>query len=112
VTAYAAVEVVVGLPLTLRGEEGTAAGAARSFADRLTAVVTPVRVRMVDERLSTVTAATSLRAVGVSSRQGRGTVDAAAAAVLLQAALDADRAARASAAARNQHERTDPRVEP
>lgn len=111
--AYAVVEVVVGLPLTLRGEEGAAAGAARSFADRLAPRVAPARVRMVDERLSTVTAATSLRAAGVSSREGRGKVDAAAAAVLLQAALDTDRAARASAAAeRKPHERTDPRVEP
>jgi putative holliday junction resolvase len=112
--AYAVVEVVVGLPLTLRGEEGAAAAAARSFGDRLVARVAPARVRFVDERLSTVTAAASLRASGVSTRQGRGTVDAAAAAVLLQAALDTDRAARASAAATDLHDpiADRPRVEP
>jgi putative Holliday junction resolvase len=114
VREYAAVEVVVGLPLTLRGEEGAAAAAARSFRDRLDPQVGPtVRVRMVDERLSTVTATTRMRAAGVSTRQGRGTVDAAAAAVLLQAALDADRAARASAAAaRDPHLPTDPGMTP
>jgi putative Holliday junction resolvase len=46
-------------------------------------------VRLVDERLSTVEATRGLRAAGVDSRAGRESVDAAAAVVILQHALDA-----------------------
>ncbi|RKS77747.1 putative Holliday junction resolvase [Motilibacter peucedani] len=89
VQEYDAVEVVVGLPLSLSGAEGAAAEAARAFAVRLARAVAPVPLRMVDERLSTVAAHRGLRAAGVTERQGRGRVDASAAAFLLQAALDA-----------------------
>jgi putative Holliday junction resolvase len=65
----------------------------RDYAARLAARVTPLPVRLFDERLSTVSAARDLRAAGVSSRKGRAVVDQAAAAVILQAALDAERAA-------------------
>src|SRR3954470_16259707 len=44
--------VVVGLPLTLAGEEGTQAQAARAFAERLAEAVA-VPVEMHDERLTT-----------------------------------------------------------
>ena len=44
--------VVVGLPLTLRGEEGEQAAAARAFAGRV-AKVAGVRVELHDERLTT-----------------------------------------------------------
>ena len=87
----AAVEVVVGLPRSLRNAEGTAAEAARAYAVRLAAAVAPVPVRMVDERLTTVEAARGLRAAGRDSKSARGVVDAAAAVVLLQSALDTER---------------------
>ncbi|MGH8824379.1 MAG: Holliday junction resolvase RuvX [Jiangellaceae bacterium] len=87
----AAIEVVVGLPRTLAGREGRAAQAARAYAGSLAARVTPCPVRLVDERLSTVIAARGMQAGGVSARKGRGTVDKAAAAVILQAALDIER---------------------
>ena len=44
--------VVVGLPLTLRGEEGAQAAAARAFAGRV-AKVAGVPVELHDERLTT-----------------------------------------------------------
>ena len=44
--------VLVGLPLTLAGEEGAQAGAARAFAERLSAAVS-VPVALHDERLTT-----------------------------------------------------------
>lgn len=87
-----AVEVVVGLPRSMSGAEGPAARAAREYAVRLAAAVAPVRVRMVDERLSTVAATGALRANGVSVRKGRSVIDQAAAVVILQLALDAERA--------------------
>jgi putative Holliday junction resolvase len=86
-----AIEVVVGLPRSLSGAEGAAAEAARGFARRLAARIVPVPVRLVDERLSTVSAGRDLRAAGVSGRKGRRVVDQAAAAVILQTALDTER---------------------
>src|SRR3954447_3236625 len=85
------VEVVVGLPRSLRNAEGAAAASARAYAVRLAAAVAPVPVRMVDERLTTVEAARSLRAAGHDAKSARGVVDAAAAVVLLQSALDTER---------------------
>ena len=86
-----AVEVVVGLPRTLRNAEGAAAALARGYAATLAAAVAPVPVRLVDERLTTVEAARGLRAAGRDSKSARGVVDAAAAVVLLQSALDTER---------------------
>lgn len=86
-----AVEVLVGLPQTLAGRSGQAADAARAYAAALAGRVAPVPVRMVDERLTTVTATRQLRESGVHGRAVRAAVDAAAAVVLLQAGLDLER---------------------
>ena len=91
VTELAAVEVVVGLPRTLAGDEGAAAEAARTYAGRLSVRIAPVPVRLVDERLTTVDAHRNLRASGVDGRRQRSVVDQAAAVLILQAALDAER---------------------
>jgi putative Holliday junction resolvase len=87
-----AVEVLVGLPRSLSGRDGPAAVAARAYAAELAARIAPVEVRLVDERLTTVQAARGLRAAGVGSKAARGVVDAAAAVVILQHALDSERA--------------------
>jgi putative holliday junction resolvase len=87
-----AVEVLVGLPRSLSGDEGPAAVTAREYASALATRVAPVAVRLVDERLTTVEAARGLRAAGVGSRAARGVVDSAAAVVILQHALDSERA--------------------
>ena len=87
-----AIEVVVGLPTSLSGREGAAAAAARRFAADLAARLAPLPVRLVDERFTTAEAHDALRRGGKDSRARRQVVDAAAAAVLLQAALDAERA--------------------
>jgi putative Holliday junction resolvase len=86
-----AVEVVVGLPLSLSGRLGAAADAARAYAIELAARIAPIGVRLVDERLSTVGATRDLQAAGINSRRGRSLVDQAAAVIILQAALDAER---------------------
>lgn len=91
VTGHEAVEVIVGLPTTLAGREGAAAAAAREVASALAARIAPVPVRLVDERFTTTTAHAVLRQGGKNSRARRQIVDQAAAAVLLQAALDAER---------------------
>ncbi|KAA1424143.1 Holliday junction resolvase RuvX [Nocardioides antri] len=91
VAAEEAVEVVVGLPRSLSGGEGPAAEKTRSFAVRLAERIAPVPVRLVDERLTTVTAEAMLR----DQRKGqhrRAVVDQVAAVVILQHALDTERA--------------------
>lgn len=92
VREHEALEVVVGLPLGLSGNAGAAAALARGYAERIAQQVAPVPVRLVDERLSTVTATRALRDAGVKQRRHRPVVDQVAAVVILQSALDAERA--------------------
>ncbi|MDQ1745823.1 MAG: putative pre6S rRNA nuclease [Frankiaceae bacterium] len=92
VTERDAVEVVVGLPRTLRDTDSASTADARDFAAALARRVAPVPVRRVDERLTTVTATRGLRSAGRSAKASRPLVDAAAAVVLLDAALDRERA--------------------
>jgi putative Holliday junction resolvase len=89
--ANGAIEVIVGLPTTLSGREGRAALDARAFARALAGRLAPVPVRLLDERFTTAAAHDALRTAGRDSRARRGVVDQAAAAVLLQAALDTER---------------------
>jgi putative Holliday junction resolvase len=86
-----AVEVLVGLPRTMSGRAGAAVDAARSYAVAVARRVAPVPVRLVDERLSTVSASRALRESGVRGQAARAVVDAAAAVVLLQTGLDEER---------------------
>jgi putative Holliday junction resolvase len=90
VAEHEAIELVVGLPLALSGRRTASTEDAVAFAERLAAAV-PVPVRLVDERLSTVTATASLRQSGKNSKKSRTVVDQSAAAVILQHALDAER---------------------
>lgn len=91
VAEYEPIEVVVGLPRSLNGTEGRAAATARALAQRIARRVAPVPVRLVDERMSTVTAARDMRMSGVSAKRGRSRIDQAAAVVILQSALEAER---------------------
>ena len=85
------IEVIVGLPLSLDGGEGPAAARARAWADDLRSR-TDVPVRLCDERLTTVQAQRGLHAAGRTTRTSRSVIDSAAAVILLQADLDAERA--------------------
>lgn len=87
VDEWSAVEVIVGFPLTMRGEEGSSAMAARDWADALAERIA-IPVRLVDERLSTVQAQRALQAGGRSTRQSRSLIDSASAVMVLQAELD------------------------
>lgn len=85
------IEVIVGLPRSLHGGEGSAAQAVRAYSGRLSRAIDPVPVRLVDERLTTVSAHQALHAAGRSSRKHRSVVDQVAAVMILQAALDSER---------------------
>jgi len=86
-----AVRIYVGLPRSMSGGEGPAAGKVRAFARELSNRVQPVQVRLCDERLSTVTAEGQLRAQGRKGKKRRAVVDQAAAVVILQGALERER---------------------
>ena len=87
-----AVELVVGLPLALSGRNTASTDDARAFAAQLAAErIAPVR--LVDERLSTVSAQGALRASGRNTKNSRSVVDQVAAVIILQHALDFERSA-------------------
>ncbi|MFI1396780.1 Holliday junction resolvase RuvX [Streptomyces sp. NPDC020681] len=96
VEEYEPIEVVVGLPRSLSGGEGPAAAKIRAFAQVLANGIAPIPVRLVDERMTTVTASQGLRASGVKSKKGRSVIDQAAAVVILQNALESERASGAA----------------
>ena len=85
-----AIELVVGLPLALSGRDTPSTGDARMVADLLAAG--PLPVRLIDERLTTVSAQAALHASGRNTRGSRSVIDQVAAVILLQHALDAERA--------------------
>jgi putative Holliday junction resolvase len=87
-----AVEVVVGLPKSLSGREGPSAAKVREFALTLARQIDPVPVRLCDERLTTVSAESMLRERGRKGADRRSVVDMAAAVLILQNALDTERA--------------------
>ncbi|THJ67049.1 Holliday junction resolvase RuvX [Arthrobacter echini] len=90
-----AVQIVIGLPKNLSGREGASADMARTYAglvaEELARQSRSIPVRLVDERLSTVSAHRSLHAAGLSSREHRKVVDQVAAVEILQHAIDMQR---------------------
>lgn len=88
VREYEAVEVVVGLPVTLGGTEGIAAQHVRTYAQVLGELISPVPVTLADERMSTVAAARRLSERGVRGKRQRAVVDQAAAVEILQQWVD------------------------
>ena len=91
VVEYEAIECVVGLPLGLSGREGPASAKVRIFVSELAQKISPVSVRLVDERMSTITAQGQLHASGRNTKNSRSVIDQAAAVVILQSAIDAEK---------------------
>ncbi|MBI2767873.1 MAG: Holliday junction resolvase RuvX [Chloroflexi bacterium] len=88
VDAESITEVVVGLPLTLAGRDSVQTRTARAFAAMLRERLS-VPVAEWDERLSSVQAARG--GAGAGRKRATGELDSAAAALVLQAVLDARR---------------------
>ncbi len=85
--------IYVGLPLSLTGSFTASTQNSVEFAKRLGA---EFEVRMIDERLTTKSAQSRLREGGKNSKQSRGIVDAQAAALILEFALQSERDGRLS----------------
>ncbi|HLX11620.1 MAG TPA: Holliday junction resolvase RuvX [Bacteroidota bacterium] len=86
---YAVAAVVVGMPYTLKGDEGPAAIAVKAFMERVRSVVS-VEVLGWDERHTSSDAHEMLHAMGVKKKKRRvkETIDRMAAALILQSFLD------------------------
>jgi putative Holliday junction resolvase len=84
------VQIFVGKPALLSGVEGSAADKAKLFADLLRGI-TDVEIIMVDERLSTVTAAKNLRDSGKNAKESKDSIDMAAAVGILEFAIDLEK---------------------
>lgn len=84
--------IYVGLPISLSGAETSSTQKARDYAAQLAQQLADAEleaeVRLVDERLSTVSAADKMRASGVESKDQRGRIDQAAAVEILEHALE------------------------
>jgi len=81
--SYAVDELVVGDPITLRGERGPAAQAMDAFVETLAEVFSG-KIHRVDERLTTAQATKDLIAADVSRKKRRAVVDRMAAALILE----------------------------
>jgi putative Holliday junction resolvase len=84
------VQIFVGKPALLSGKEGAATDKALQFADLLRGI-TGVEIVMVDERLSTVTAARNLRDSGKTAKESKASIDMAAAVGILEFAIDLEK---------------------
>lgn len=81
--------IVIGLPRNMNGTYGPAAEKSRALAETLKAI-TPARVVLWDERLTTAAATRRLQEAGRNSREQRRVIDQAAAVQILQDWLDAN----------------------
>jgi putative holliday junction resolvase len=83
---YSPVEVYVGDPISLSGGHSASTQDARIFAMKLADLIS-VPIRLVDERLTTVTASAKLRSSGKDAKQSRSLIDSASAVEILEQAL-------------------------
>lgn len=93
VREYEAICIYVGKPISLAGKDTASTLSALEFASRLAALLmeTSVSVRLIDERLSTVSAQRGMHEVGRNIKQSRDAIDQAAAVVILEHALASER---------------------
>ena len=84
------IQIFVGRPALLSGKDGAATDKALAFADVLRGI-TEIEVIMIDERLSTVSAARNLREAGKSAKDSKDSIDMAAAVGILEFAIDLEK---------------------
>lgn len=88
---YSFLEVYVGLPLSLGGGNTPSTQDAIDVAHHISAAL-GVEARFIDERLTTVSAASNLRSAGKNAKNSRSIIDQEAAAIILEQALSGERA--------------------
>lgn len=83
--------VYIGLPKQLSGAKGDSVKMALTYAHLLSQVAGGVEIRLIDERMTTVTAHQALHAAGKSSKKHRSVVDQVAAVIMLETALETEK---------------------
>lgn len=91
ITEYEPIAFYVGQPLHLSGQSSISVEKATAFAEKLAGQF-GIPVTMIDERLSTVSAANTLRQSGVNAKEARSKIDMAAAVAILEQGLAIDKA--------------------
>jgi putative Holliday junction resolvase len=81
------IQIFVGKPALLSGNTGSASAKAQEFAQKL-AELTDVEIVMVDERMSTVSAARNLREAGKNAKHSKAAIDMAAAVAILEFGIE------------------------
>lgn len=89
---YEPIYLVVGEPKHLSGASNPSLVAAREFGDLLQ-TLTEIPVHFVDERMSTLSAARTLRGAGHNAKSSKEKIDAMAAVAILESALERERIA-------------------
>ena len=87
---YEPIVLVVGEPRHLSGRASSTMESVERFLLQLQSI-TNTPIRLVDERLSTVSAAGKLRAAGKDAKSSKSLIDSAAAAEILESAINAER---------------------
>ena len=87
---YEPVKLYVGRPKMLSGADSTAVDKANAFAEKLTNHF-DIEITMIDERLSTVSAARSLREAGIDAKSAKSKIDSVAAVAILEQGLAIDK---------------------
>ena len=83
-------EIYVGLPVSMGGSATASTDDAIAIAQQLASIAS-MPVRMIDERLTTVSATAALRSSGKNSKDGRKVIDQVAATMILEQALSIEK---------------------
>lgn len=84
------IEIYIGLPISMKGESTASTRDAIEFAKAL-AGSSSIPIRFIDERMTTISAANSLKLSGRSSKSGRKVIDQIAATVILEQAIEIEK---------------------
>lgn len=84
------VAIFVGKPALLSGHDGSATSKVIAFVEQLKSM-TQIPIELVDERMSTISAARNLREAGRNAKSSKNAIDMAAAVAILEFALDLEK---------------------
>ena len=82
--------IYIGKPSLLSGDDGAATEKANEFASLLQSL-TQVPIQLIDERMSTISAARNLREAGRSAKDSKNAIDMAAAVAILEFAIEIEK---------------------